>query len=279
MQKIIFLLSFLCSFSLYAQNGPFHPLSARSNGIANASFAFNDINSLFNNQAGLADLEDAGILLSADQTFQMPISNHFGAGFAMPTSSGTFGLHFDFFEFGDFKQAKTGLAYARKLSKKLSAGVQFNLLGNLFLGNEKRQLFTSEIGLQYELSKKILLGVHFNNPAKLEIIENEFLPRILRLGATYSSSEKLLFHVELEQDFDLPLVFKGGIEYELLNNLWARIGFQNKPSIFNFGLGCRYKRFRFDIASYYQQGIDYTPRNILGPGFILHFGVGFDFVK
>ena len=135
------------------------------------------------------------------------------------------------------------------------------------------------IGLK--VLEDLVSGVHLYNPAKLEIIEDEFLPTILRIGTTYSPFRNLLLHAELEKDFDFPFVFKSGIEYELVNDLWLRIGFQNKPTTFNFGMGYLFKkRFRFDIAAYYQQGLNLTSSGILGSsGFVPTFGLGFDFLK
>ena len=186
MKKLIILYPIFFSFSLFAQNGPINPLSSRSNSIANASVAFSDINSLFNNQAGLAGLKNISFLISGQETFRNPYSDNGGGGFAIPISSGTFGLNFHYFGADDIKQNKIGLAYARKLFETLSVGIQFDMLSTQIPLNEKSNLFTFEIGLQYKLIENLLLGIHLYNPAKLEIVEGEFLPTILRLGTTYS---------------------------------------------------------------------------------------------
>jgi len=286
MEKLIFILPLLFNFSLFAQNGPVNPLSTRSHGVANASVAFSDINSLFNNQAGLADLETISLLLSAQETFVGPYSDNFGAGFAMPTSSGTFGLNIHYFGSNDINQIKVGLAYARKLMERLSLGVQFDFLSTQIspydrskLFSNRIRVFTFEVGLQYKLIENLIIGIHLYNPAKLEIIENEFLPRILRMGATYSVNDKILIHGELQKDFDFPIIFKSGIEYELINDLWFRIGCQVKPTTFNLGLGYQFKNgFRFDLATYYQAGLNLTSSGILGSsGLVPTFGLGFDF--
>jgi len=278
MQKLLFLFPIFFSYSLFSQNGPINPLSVRSNSVANASVAFTGINSLFNNQAGLADLEQIGLLFSGEQTFITPYSNNLGGGFAIPTTSGTFGMQYHYFGFGGLRQSKIGLAYARKLTEQLSVGAQFDLLNTQLFLQEKKHLFTFEVGFQYEVNKKILIGIHLYNPPHLEIIEEEFLPRILRLGATYTVLKKLMVHAELEKDFEYPLVFKSGIEFELAKDLWVRAGCQYKPLTINFGFGYLLKkRFRIDWACSYQHEIDYTPRNLLGQGFIASLGVGIDF--
>lgn len=280
MQKIIFLFSMFFSSSLLAQFGPMNPLSSRSNGIANASVSFNDINSLFNNQAGLAELKNTSLLLSGQETFKNPNSDNLGGGLAVPVSSGTIAFNYHYFESTEVKQSKIGLAYARKLMNTLSIGVQFDMLVSQIPLNEKSNLFTFEIGLQYQLIENLLLGIHLYNPTKQELIQNDFLPTILRVGATYSPYRKLLVHAELEKDFDFPYVFKSGIEYELVNDFWFRLGFQNKPTTFNFGMGYLFKKkIRFDVAIYYQQGLNLISSGRGNTEFVPTFGLGYNFIK
>lgn len=270
MQRLIFLLPIFFSISIFAQNGVTNSVDARSNGVANASVAFTGINSILNNQAGLAELENIGILFSAEQRFVLNELNNLGAGFAMPTNSGTFGISINYFGFEDFNQSKIGLTYARKLMEKLSVGIQFDMLRTQIAEYGNKNLFTFEVGVQSELIENLLLGFHLYNPVKLEIIEDEFLPTVLRAGATYSASKKLMLHTEIEKDFDFPFVFKAGIEYELVNDFWLRVGVHTNPTALSFGLGYQMKNgLRFDLASNYHQELGITPS----------IGVGFDFIK
>lgn len=279
MRKLVSIFLLLFSFSLFAQNGPANPLSVRSHGIANASVALNDINSLFNNQAGLADLENMALLFSGQETFRNPNSDSFGGGFAIPNSLGTFGINIHYFGIDGINQLKVGLSYARKLMEELSIGIQFDMLNTQILAYEKSNLFTFEIGLQYNVIDNLLLGIHLYNPTKLEIVEDEFLPTIIRLGATYSVCKKILLHAELEKDVDFPVVFKSGMEWELVDELWLRIGFQHKPISVNMGIGFRFKNgLRIDVASFYQQGLNLNSSGVLGiSGFVPSIGLGFDF--
>ncbi len=270
MRKLIFILSIFFSISIYAQNGATNSTGVRSNGVGNASVSFTDLNSIFNNQAGLAELENMGFLLSAEQRFLISDLNNFGAGFAMPTYSGTFGVSVHYFGFEDFNQSKIGLAYARKLMDKLSVGIQFDMLSTQISEYGNKNLFTFEVGVQSELIENLLLGFHLYNPVKLEIIEDEFLPTIIRAGATYTASKKLKLHTELEKDFDFPFIFKGGVEYELADDFCLRVGVQTNPTALSFGLGYQMKNgLRFDLASNYHQELGFTPS----------IGIGFDFVK
>jgi len=260
MRKLIFICIIFLSHSLSAQYGATHTLGGRSNGVGNASVGFSGINSIFNNQAGLADLDKMGFLISTEQRFLLSELNSFGGGFALPTKSGTFGLSIHYFGFEQYNESKIGLSYARKLMEKLSVGVQFDMLRTQITEYGSSNLFTFEVGLQSELIENLLIGIHLYNPVKLEIIEDEFLPTVLRAGATYKASKKLLLHTELEKDLDFPFIFKAGVEYELVQNFWMRVGVNTNPTSLSFGLGYKMKNgLAFDLASNYHQDLGFTP--------------------
>ncbi len=280
MQKLLFIFPLLLSLVLNAQNSPPNPLGVRSHGIGNASVALNDINSLFNNQAGLADLENISLLFSGQETFRAPYSDNIGAGIGVPSALGAFGLSIHYFGLPNINQTKVGLAYARKLSENLSGAVQFDMLHTQISNDSKSNLFTVEIGVQYRIVEKLLLGLHLYNPIKLEIIEDEFLPTIIRLGGTYMLYERFLIHAELEKAIDYSLVLKSGLEVEIVHNLWFRTGFQNKPTTINAGTGYQFKKgFRFDLACSYQHGQILNSSGILGSsGLVPSIGFGFEFI-
>lgn len=113
---------------------------------------------------------------------------------------------------------------------------------------------------------------------KLEIMEDEFLPTVLRTGATYFVSPKVLLHTELVTGFDVPFAFKAGSEFELVDNLWLRLGFQSQPTRFNTGAGYQFKNgLRIDLAVYYQRGLEVISSGPLSyAGLVTSIGVGID---
>lgn len=269
-EKLFIIFTIACCCALQAQNGATNSTGSRSNGVANASVGFSDINSIFNNQAGLANLQNMGFILSSEQRFALAELNSFGGGFALPTNSGTFGVSVHYFGFDSYNESKIGLSYARKLMDKLSIGVQFDLLSTQIAEYGSQNFFTFEVGLQSELMENLLIGIHLYNPVKIEIIEDEFLPTVLRAGATYSPSTKFNLHVEVEKDLDFPFIFKSGVEYALVDDFWLRIGVQTNPTALSFGLGYLFKNgFRFDLASSYHQDLGFSPG----------IGIGYDFSK
>ncbi|MEM6966136.1 MAG: hypothetical protein AAF573_15330, partial [Bacteroidota bacterium] len=171
MQKILLPLLSLIPFFLFGQNGHIVALGGRSNAVANASVAFHDINSTLSNQAGLAKITQSGFVLASEQRFLLTELSSVGAGFALPTSSGTFGLSVQYFGSESYNESKIGLAYGRKLAENFSLGVQFDVLNTRIAENGSKLLYTFEVGLQYELIENVLIGIHIFNPVRLEIIE------------------------------------------------------------------------------------------------------------
>lgn len=258
---------FLCcsSFSLFGQNGSSYSNSAKSIAMGHTGINFTDIHSLFTNQAGLANLEESSFLLSAERRFSLAELNNFNAGFALPTSSGTFGLSIHYFGFEQYNETKIGFAYGRKLMEKLSVGLQFDVLNTRIPEYGSKNLFTFELGLQSELSKQLTLGFHLFNPIKQEIAEEEYLPTVIQTGITYSPTKKVAINVELEKDIDFPFTIKTGINYEMVDNFWLRVGFNTEPAAVSFGIGYLMKNgFRLDVASTYHQELGFTPAISLG---------------
>ena len=260
MKNILFLFFFFFPILLIGQNGSSYSNSARSIAMGNTGINFSDVNSLFTNQAGLATLDHTAFLVSAERKFALADLNNLSAGLALPTSSGTFGLSVNYFGFEQYNETKVGLAYGRKLMDKLSIGVQFDVLNTRIPEYGSKNLLTFEIGLQSELSKQLTLGFHLFNPVKLEIAEDEFLPSVIQAGITYTPSKKVLVNLELEKDIDYPFTVKLGIEYEMVDNFFLRLGANTEPTNFSFGLGYQLKnRLRLDFASIYHQELGFTP--------------------
>jgi len=265
MKNVLFLFLILLPFLAIGQNGSSYSNSARSIGMGNTGINFSDINSLFTNQAGLATLENTSFLVSAERRFALADLNNLSAGFALPTNSGTFGISVNYFGFEQYNETKVGLAYGRKLMDKLSIGVQFDVLNTRIPEYGSQNLFTFEVGLQSELSKQLTLGFHLFNPVKLEIAEEEYLPTIIQAGVTYTPSKKVLVNLELEKDIDFPFTVKLGIEYEMVESFYLRIGASTDPTLLSFGLGYQLKdQLRLDFASSYHQELGFTPAISLG---------------
>ena len=265
MKNILFLLLLSFPIFLFGQNGSSYSNSATSIAMGNTGINFTDINSLFTNQAGLSSLKNPSFIASAERRFALADLNNLAAGFALPTNSGTFGISVNYFGFDQYNETKVGIAYSRKLMEKLSIGVQFDVLNTRIPEYGSKNLYTFEVGIQSELSEQFTLGFHIFNPVRLEIVEDEYLPSVIQAGITYQPSKKVIVNAELEKDIDFPFTVKLGIEYEMVDNFYLRIGANTEPTNLSFGLGYQLKnKLRIDFASSYHQELGFTPAISLG---------------
>jgi hypothetical protein len=55
-------------------------------------------------------------------------------------------------------------------------------------------------------------------------------------------------------------VLRAGLEYNIMDLMYARIGVSNNPNIFSFGVGIYYGGFRLDFSSSMHQVLGYSPQ-------------------
>ncbi|MFT5167886.1 MAG: hypothetical protein ACI8P3_003124, partial [Saprospiraceae bacterium] len=188
----------MMSFNLNAQNGLTTNAGARGLAMANTAVVFQDINSIFSNQAGLVNLSHPSFVLFTEQRFALNEIRSIAAGFAYPTKSGVFGLNINYYGFEDYNEQKVGLAYSRKLLENLAIGAQINYINFRIPEYGNKGFLSFEMGLQAQILKEVLLAVHIANPIGQEIVENDNLPTVFKIGASYNPSKKVIVSLEAE---------------------------------------------------------------------------------
>lgn len=228
--------------------------------MGGVSTTFQDANSLFGNQAGLAFLKKFGALVVAGRHFGLPELQTVAAGACLPVSSGSFGISVQSFGFEDFRQQKLGLSYARLFRKNFSAGVQFDYIRLRISEYGSKGVLTFEAGIQAMLGKNLVFGTQVFSPAPVEWVGGESLPVILRTGFSWQPNEKATVVLEAEKDMEFPLRFMGGFEYQIADPLWLRAGFSSNPATFHIGVGIRiHSSIRADVAGGYHQVLGFSP--------------------
>jgi hypothetical protein len=179
------------------------------------------------------------------------------------TPSGTFGLTINAFGYSNFHTKKIGLGYAKKLASRFSAGIQLDYI-NIFVGGNygSRNLFTFELGLYAEATENISIGAHVFNPVRVKVADynDERLPLVFNLGLLWKASKNFSLTAEAESDIDNKTIFKAGVEYRIIDMLYARLGVSNNPNIFSFGAGLHLGNFRLDFSSTMHQMLGYSPQ-------------------
>jgi len=267
MRYILLVVTF-CFFqnALAADN---YPVGARSAGVANASVTYSDVWAAYHNQAGLALLKNISLGTYFENRFLVSQLGLRSFAAAVPVNKiGAFALSGTFFGYTVYSEKKAGLAFAKKLGEKISAGVQLDYM-NTFFNDEfygSRSSFAVEGGILAEPIKNLRIGVHVFNPSKAKIAEygDERIPVIMRFGASYKFSEKVLVSSEVEKDIDYKNVFKAGVEYHPIDVLYIRGGISSNPSLSCFGFGLKLKQFLIDVSTQYHEVLGFSPQVSLG---------------
>jgi len=125
MKKYVILILYLF---LFCGNASSENLSggARPLALSNAYVAVSDIWSAFHNQAGIAGIKTITGGVFYTSRFGIKELAQMDCVLILPVSRGTFGLSYARFGTGTFRDTKLGLAFAKKLGRKIDAGIQFD---------------------------------------------------------------------------------------------------------------------------------------------------------
>ena len=245
-----------CNAQIFTGNG-----GGRSAGLGNASSNLNDGYALYNNQAGIAYVNQVTAwIFSERKFFETNLSLH-GAGMLIPTNSGTFGFQVNYFGYELFNQKKIGLAYGRKFSNAVSGGLQIEYLGTSIFETGNANSITFEAGVQVKVLSQLNFAAHVFNPMRLKtgFDLNETIPTVFTAGFKYQPSNKLLLVADVEKDIDYKPCLKTGIEYCPVNKLILRAGIHSQPFQSCFGLGLNLDDLKIDLAASYHATLGYTP--------------------
>jgi len=259
---LLLLLSiFILPYGIFSQT-PVNLVGGRAFGVSGAAVTYQDVWAQYHNQAALASLKAINVGLGFQNAFFVKELSTKSLAFALPLKSGVFGVNYYYFGYPKFNENKIGLAYAKALGKRISVGIQLDYLYTQIEGEYGQQgVAAGEIGVLAEPIDNLLIGAHVFNlwNAKRKSYENEYLPTIFKIGASYRLYEIALLSVEVEKDLELEPIFKTGLEFEVIENLYFRTGISTNPNIFSFGIGYVYKPFEINIAFSKHPVLDYSP--------------------
>lgn len=270
MKKLIF--SIISTLIIISANAQYQvETGARQGAMAGTGLVLGDIWSSYHNQAGLADITGLSMGLFYSSVFNTSELRESAFAFAFPTQRfGSVGINYTFSGSSGYNFNKFGLAYAMKLGKHVSAGIQLDYFLHTQQNYGNTSAATGELGIIAEPIENLFLGIHVFNPwrAKYNEIE-EYLESIFRIGTGYYFSDKALLMFELEKEIDQDLLYRGGVEYQLLKGLFLRAGASLNPVNYTFGLGYAFKGIALDVS--------YINHEFLG--YYMQFGLAYGFTK
>ncbi len=245
----------------YAQFGETQAKGALSLSTAGSDVTNIGLNSLFANQAGLADTEAFGVMVTAVQLYGLEQVSDVSLAIALPTQSiGTFAIGVSNYNFAAFSEQMVGLAYGKSIGKKTSLGAKFNLI-NIGIDNFGNSLNASvELGVQTQLMEKVRFGAHVLSPIGTIVTNDQRLPTRLSIGVAYLPSKKLAVSLEGAKYIDGLFTGSLGINYKIIELLSLRMGAATNPGLFTAGIALHLKqRYSIELGLSIHEILGTTP--------------------
>ncbi len=241
------------------------PVTAAYTRLSAYTLQHTDAFSFSGNQAALANINAVSGGIYGERRFLLEELALYQAAFALPTSSGNFGLQGSYAGSADYNETSVGLAYARKLGSKLNIGAQFNYHSIKVAGYGTASPINFEGGLLFHVTEQFHVGIHTYNPTGTAFQKNEEekLPAIYTAGLGYEVSNKFFISGEIQKVEDEDLNVNAGMQYSFDEKLFARAGFTSATSSYFFGLGVMLKNFRLDATASIHSQLGITPGLIL----------------
>ena len=259
---LVCLLSF--TFLLSHSQNDNYSIGSRSAGVANAALSYNDVWSLWQNQAGIASLKQITAGTFYEDKFLIPDFALEAFGIVYPLKKGLGVIGFSYTGYGNniYNEKKAGVAYAKSFGDIISFAIQLDYL-NLFIGDGygSHNSFAAEAGFQAKLLPELTLAAHIYNPSRTTLTNyiNESIPTILRVGLAYTFSDRVICSIESEKDVTQEANFKVGIEYHAAKPFYLRAGISTNPVSDAFGFGLDIKDFKLDISETIYQQLGSSP--------------------
>ena len=242
-----------------------YPAGARYAAMGNVGVMYPGLWSVSYNQAALGFYNHLSAGFHHENRFALSEFSLHSFAITLPTGTGTFALSCSYFGYSLYNESKIGLGFGKALNKKLSAGLQFNWL-NSHISDETGNVgaMVIEAGILAKPTDNLSIGFHIFNPAASgfsTLIQKEPIPVTIRFGIGYEFRKKAFFAIETEKDIKMnPPFFKTGIEYRIMQNIYARTGVMISNLISHTaGVGVILTRMEIDFAVSHHQILGYTP--------------------
>jgi len=234
--------------------------SSESRALGNNQAGAFGLQSLFGNPAGLSKVKNFGAMATAETRFAGSGILFGGAGAAIPSDLGVFGIKAGYFGLSAYNEQVLGLSYSRLLFESFSLSVQANLF-NISIEEYGSQFnISATLGVQTYLNDAITVGMYVQNPLRIEVVEAQFLPTVFSLGAQYKFPEKLRLLFSVEKDLELATGVQAGLEYQPVEQLSLRVGISSIANELSFGLGFQISELiRIDASAVYHQILGLSP--------------------
>ena len=239
--------------------------SAQSGGVGDCQATLSGIWSLNGNISGSTNIDRISLGISLENKFGINELNNKMALIAIPTNSGVFGLSVQQYGFKLYNENKIGLSFSKELSNTFNSGIKINYYNTHIENLENIGFFSFEIGIQKDLNRQLIMGIHINNP--INFTENNSLNNIISVGLLYKVNQKVNLYTEGENSDYNEMSVKSGLEYEIIDRMFLRTGYNSKSNKNTFGFAYSYKKYSIDIATYHHETLGFSSQFSLSTSF------------
>lgn len=260
-RKIVFFLLCMLVFRSSQSQTVRTPVNALYTHIGSYTISHADAFSFSFNQAALANFKSFSAGIFSERRFLLQELSLVQVAFALPGSSGNFGLNGSYFGGVDYNEAHIGFAYGRNLGEKISVGAQFNYFNFHARGYGNASTINFEAGVLIRLTEQLNAGLHVNNPTSSRLNKNsdEKLPSIYTAGLSYEPSDKVVIMAEMQKTENRAVSINAGLEYIFHERLSARGGFSSGTSSYFIGAGLALQNFKLHAITSIHQHLGLTP--------------------
>lgn len=249
----------LC-YSLHAQTVS-TPSAMRYTGIGTYSRHFTDAFSISSNQAALCNLQTPQVGIFTERRFMLQELNFISAVLALPFQNSGVGFTVNHFGFTSYSETMIGVAYGKKLGKKVDIGVQFNYNTVSIAGYGDASAVSIEIGSILHFTDKLTGGIHLYNPSGSKYDKNapqSILP-VCTMGMGYEDGDHFFASIEIAKEQGQPVNVNAGLHYAFYKQFFLRCGIATGVNNSFAGIGIKWSVCRMDLFISYHPQLGFTP--------------------
>ncbi len=231
----IYLLFFVCNFTVKGQSSFFSSGGAHTLALADNGTMFEGISSIYTNPAGLATINNFAFDVGYNRRYNLDELSTVSLGGAKKVGAGVFGVSIARFGHSAYSESKIGLAYARKLFSNLTIGGGFDMLNYSINQYGNSNVFTFEIGLQSAINDKLSLGAYVFSPGMASLTDDFEVPSRYTMGLKYVASSKANIYIDISKTINRDPEFKFAVDYKMVESFSVRVGGNVTKESIHFG--------------------------------------------
>ena len=244
----------------WAQGGLMQLQSSEARALGGNQAAAFGVQSLLGNPAGLSKVNDFSALVTAETRFATAGILLGGAGVALPSELGTFGVSLGYLGIPEYREQSVAVSYARALFESFAISVQAQLYNFSIQDYGSQFTLTGTLGAQAFITPELTLGTYIRNPVRVTVVPGQELPTVISLGAQYAFPEKLKLLLAVEKDLDLAPSLQFGLQYNPVEKLSLRLGVHTEPEELTVGIAYQLgEKLRLDAMTAYHQVLGLSP--------------------